>query len=407
MKKIYLDYAASTPMDEEVLKEIMPYFSQKFGNPMSLHQFGQEALEAVDRARRQVADFLGCSPSEIIFTSGATESNNMTIKGIVKNAEIRNWKLEIGAKSKNLKVKSHIITSSIEHHCVLYSCKAAEKEGAEVTYLKVDRDGLINSEDVKKAIKGNTVLVSIMYANNEVGTIEPIAEIGRVIKKINTEREKDKLPKIYFHTDAVQAANYLDCNVDNLGVDLLSLSGHKIYGPKGIGVLYIRHGTKIKSIQQGGEQEYNLRAGTHNVPGIVGLGKAISLIPKHREKTEEIKKLHDYLIEEVLKNIPNSRLNGSREIRLPHNANFSFEGVEGESLLIMLDQEGIGVSTGSACSSASLEPSHVLTAMGISPEMAHSSLRFTLGKDTTKENIDFVLKVLAEKVKRLREISGR
>ena len=391
MKKIYLDYAATTPMDEEVLDETIPYFSQKFGNPSSIHSFGQEALEAVDKARQQIADFLNCGSSEIIFTSGATESNNMTIKGIIKASDIKN---------------PHIITSSIEHHCVLNSCKAAEKEGSEVTYLKVDRNGLISIEDLKKTIKENTVLISIMYANNEVGTIEPIAEIGELLKEINSEREKNKLPKIYFHTDAVQAINYLDCNVDNLGVDLLSLSGHKIYGPKGVGALCIRQGTKIKSIQHGGEQEYNLRAGTYNVPGIVGLGKAISLVSENREKMEETRKLRDYFIDEILKNISDARLNGSKEFRLPHNINISFKGVEGESLLMMLDQEGIAISTGSACSSASLEPSHVLTAMKIPPELSHSSIRFTLGKDTTKEEIDFVLKILIEKVGKLREISG-
>jgi len=398
MKKIYLDYAASTPVDEEVLEEMIPYFSQKFGNPSSIHTFGQEAMEAVDKARQQVADFLGCGAGEIIFTSGATESNNLAIKGIIK-----------ATKNEKLKTKNfvpHIITSAIEHHCVLNTGKVVQREGSETTFLKVDKDGLVNLEDMKKAIKENTILVSIMYANNEVGTIEPIAEIGEIIKEINIEREKNKLPKIYFHTDAVQAANYLDCDVNKLGVDLLSLSGHKIYGPKGIGILYIRRGTKIKSIQQGGEQEYNLRAGTHNVPGIVGIGKAISLIPKHRKKMEDIRKLRDYLIDEILKNIPNTKLNGSREFRLPHNANFSFQGVEGESILMLLDQEGIAVSTGSACSSASLEPSHVLSAMGIPPEIAHASVRFTLGKDTTKEEIDFVLKVLIEKIKRLREISG-
>ena len=391
MKKIYLDYAATTPVDENVVREMMPYFSQKFGNPSSIHSFGQEALEAVDKARQQVTDFLNCNPSEIIFTSGATESNNMTIKGIIKASDIKN---------------PHIITSSIEHHCVLNSYEAAEKEETEVTYLRVDKDGIINLEDIKKAVKENTVLISIMYANNEVGIIEPIAKIGEMLKEINLEREKNKLPKIYFHTDAVQAINYLDCDVDNLGVDLLSLSGHKIYGPKGVGALYVRQGTKIKKVQHGGEQENNLRAGTHNVPGIVGLGKAISLIPKNKKKTKEVKKLRDYLVNEVLKNISNSKLNGLREFRLPHNANISFKGIEGESLLMMLDQEGVAVSTGSACSSVSLKPSHVLTAMGISPELSHSSIRFTLGKDTTKKEIDFVLKVLVEKVRKLREISG-
>ena len=391
MKKIYLDHAATTPTDKKVLDEMMPYFSQKFGNPSSIHQFGQEALEAVDKARQQVADFLGCSSSEIIFTSGATESNNMTIKGVIKASNVEN---------------PHIITSAIEHHCVLNSCKEAEKEKIEVVYLGVDKNGIIDLEDIEKAIKENTILISIMYANNEVGTIEPIAEIGKLLKKVNLEREENKLPKIYFHTDAVQAINYLDCDVDNLGVDLLSLSGHKIYGPKGVGALYVRQGTKIKAIQDGGEQENNLRAGTHNVPGIVGLGKAISLISENRSRIKEIKKLRDYFIGEVLKNITDARLNGSKEFRLPHNVNFSFKGIEGESLLIMLDQDGIAVSTGSACSSASLEPSHVLTAMKIPPEIAHASIRFTLGKDTTKEDIDYTLKVLKEKIKKLREISG-
>ena len=392
MKKVYLDHAASTPMDKEVLEEMMPYFIEKFGNPSSVHQCGQEAMEAVDQARAQVADFLGCKASEIVFTSGATESNNLAIKGIIRASDINN---------------SHIITSSVEHPCIINSCEAAKKEeGTEITYLKVDKDGIINLEDVKKAIRENTILISILYANNEVGVIEPIAEIGKMLKKINLERKNNKLPKIYFHIDAVQAINYIDCNVDNLGVDLLSLSGHKIYGPKGIGALYIRQGTKIRSVQSGGEQENNFRAGTHNVPGIVGLGKAISLVPENRKKIEEIRDLRDYFIDEVLKNITNSQLNGSREFRLPHNANLSFKGIEGESLLMMLDAQGISVSTGSACSSSSLKPSHVLTAMKIPPEVAHASIRFTLGKDTTKEDIDYTLKVLAEKVERLRDISG-
>jgi len=392
MKKIYLDYAASTPVDKKVLNEMMPYFSEKFGNPSSVHQFGQEVMEAVDKARSQVADFLHCSTSEVIFTSGATESNNLTIKGVIKATQIEN---------------PHIITSAIEHHCVLNSCETAQKDKiADISFIKVNKEGIIDPENIKNAIRKDTILVSIMYGNNEVGTIQPIAEIGKMIKEINKDRENDKLSKIYFHTDAVQAINYLNCNVELLGVDLLSLSGHKIHGPKGIGVLYVKRGTKIRSTQQGGEQEYNLRAGTHNVPGIVGIGKAISLISENKEKINEIKKLRDHMINEILKNIPDSRLNGSKEFRLPHNINFSFKGVEGESLLMMLDQEGIAVSTGSACSSASLAPSHVLSAMGISPEIAHASIRFTLGKDTTKEDIDHTLKVLAEKVKKLREISG-
>lgn len=391
MKKIYLDYAATTPVDEKVLSEMMPYFNEKFGNPSSAHSFGQEVLEAIAKARQQVADFLNCAPTEIIFTSGATESNNWAVNGIIKASQIKNLQ---------------IITSSIEHHCILNSFKEAEKNGVEASYLKVNQDGLVSVEDLKKAIKENTILISVMFANNEIGTIEPIAEIGKLLKEINLEREKNNLPRIYFHTDAVQAINYLDCEVDNLGVDLLSLSGHKIYGPKGVGVLYIRKGTKIKQLQQGGGQENNLRSGTHNVSGIVGLGKAISLISEHRKKTGEIKKLRDYLMDEILKNIPSSYLNGSKEFRLPHNANLSFGGIEGESLLMLLDREGIAVSTGSACSSASLELSHVLKAIGLSPELSHSSIRFTLGEETTKKEIDFVLKVLIEKVEKLREISG-
>lgn len=391
MKKIYLDYAATTPLDKKVLSEILPYFSEKFGNPSSIHQYGQEALEAVEKARLQVADFLGCGSSEIIFTSGATESNNLAIKGILRASQVEN---------------PHIITSSIEHHCVLNTCKTVQKEGGEVTFLKVNQEGILDLENLKKAIKDNTIFISVMYANNEVGVIEPIAEIGKLLKEINSEREEKKLPKIYFHTDAVQAVNYLDCEVDNLGVDLLSLSGHKIYAPKGVGVLYVRKGTRIKSIQQGGEQENNFRAGTHNVSGIVGIGKAISLVLENRKKTIETKKLRDYFIDNVLENIPDSKLNGSLEFRLPHNINFSFKGLEGESLLMMLDREGISVSTGSACSSASLSPSHVLSAMGIPPEVAHASIRFTLGKETTKEEVDFTLKTLIEKNKRLREISG-
>jgi len=395
MKNIYLDYAATTPVDEKVLNEMMPYFCNKFGNPSSAHSFGGKALKAVEKARKQIADFLNCDSSEVFFTSGATESNNWAVNGIVSRV-----------KSQELKIKNHIVASAIEHHCILNSFKAAEENGVEASYLKVDKNGFVDVEDVRKAIKENTILISVMYANNEIGTIEPIAKIGKLLKEINLKREKNNLPRIYFHTDAVQAANYLDCDVEELGVDLLSLSAHKIYGPKGVGALYVRRGTKIKPIQQGGGQENNFRSGTHNVPGIVGFGKAVSLIPENRKKTGEIKKLRDYLADEILKNIPNSYLNGSKEFRLPHNANISFSGVEGESLLMLLDQEGIAISTGSACSSASLKLSHVLSAISVSPELSHSSIRFTLGKETTKEEIDFVLKVLIEKVEKLRKISG-
>ncbi|MBU3965372.1 cysteine desulfurase [Patescibacteria group bacterium] len=401
-KRIYLDNAATTPVDPAVLKEMMPYFSKKFGNPFSVHSFGQEAKVAIDNAREQVAKFLGCSAEEIFFTSGATESNNWTVNGILKSV-----KQSLIAQKTGSQFSPHLIISAIEHHCVLNSSLAAQKAGVKLTVIRPKRNGAVSVNDVASAIGENTVLISIMYVNNEVGTIQPIKEIGEVVKRVKSERAKNgsKLP-IYFHTDAVQAANYLNCKVDYLGVDLLTLSAHKIYGPKGIGCLYIRRGIKIGPSQYGGEQESNLRAGTHNVPGIAGLGKAIALIEKHKKSLPKMKKLRDKLINEALK-IESSQLNGSRELRTPNNANFSFKGVEGESLIISLDMTGIAASTGSACSSASLEPSHVLTAMGIPAEIAHSSLRLTLGKDTTERDINYVIKTLPPIIERLRKISGR
>lgn len=403
-KRIYLDNAATTPVDPAVLKEMMPYFSKKFGNPFSVHSFGQEAKVAIDNAREQVAKFLGASAEEIFFTSGATESNNWSINGILrsfKDSTTAQKMAKIGAFSP------HFIISAIEHHCVLNSALAAHKSGAKLTIIRPKKDGAVDKDEVAGAITDETVFVSTMYVNNEVGTIQPIKEIGEIVKNIKTERQTkgNKLP-LYFHTDAVQAANYLNCNVDYLGVDLLSLSAHKFYGPKGTGILYVRRGTKIGPSQYGGEQESNLRAGTHNVPGIVGLGKAISLIEKHKKSLPKMKKLRDKLIGGVLE-IPGSQLNGSAESRTPNNANFSFRGVEGESLIISLDMAGIAASTGSACSSASLEPSHVLTAMGIPAEIAHGSLRLTLGKDTTDADINYVLKTLPPIIERLRKISGR
>jgi cysteine desulfurase len=391
MKKIYLDNAATTPTDPEVLKSMLPYFSEKFGNPMSIHSLGQEALEAVDKARRLVADFLNCQPDEVIFTSGATESNNLAIKGFIK-------KYYFGHKDNTSKEKPHIITTAFEHHCVLETIKFLEKSGqAEVTYLPVYNDGIVKAEDVKKATKPNTALVSIIYVNNEVGTVQPIEEIGKLIKSANS--------KILFHTDATQAVNYFDCDVKKLSVDMLSLSGHKIYGPKGIGILYVKNGTPISRIQDGGEQEFGLRAGTHNVPGIVGIGSAINLL-KNKSHNLQTVELRDYLIEKVLKEIPDSYLNGSKEKRSPNNINFRFDNVEGESLVLALDQEGIASSTGSACSSGTLEPSHVLLALGLKPEQAHGSLRLTLGKNTTKEEIDYVIEKIKEVVEKLRKISG-
>jgi len=397
-KKIYLDYAATTPVDKEVLEEMMPYFSEKFGNAMSIHSFGQEALRAVDGAREKIAKFFGTSSSEIIFTSGATESNNLTIKGVLR---------AYYSNAKNAKKKPHIITSAFEHHCVLDSCKAVEKENlAEVTYLKPGKDGVIKTVDIEKVIKPNTILVSIMYVNNEIGTVQPIEQIGRMIKKINAKKNTIDF-KIVFHTDATQAVNHFDCNVSKLGVDLLSMSAHKIYGPKGVGILYVKKGAPIRKIQDGGDQEYKMRAGTHNVTGIVGLGKAIELLAKNKGKdSKKIEGLRNHLIERVLREVPNTRLNGSKIKRSPNNANFTFRDVEGEGLLLSLDMEGVACSTGSACSSGALSPSHVLISIGLKPEEAHGSLRITIGKHTTKNDIDLAAKRIKAVVERLRKISG-
>jgi cysteine desulfurase len=386
-KIIYLDNAATTKTDEKVVKAMLPYFSQKYGNPMAIYSLGQVAREAIENAREKMAKFLNCAPTEVIFTSGATESNNFALKGVLKH-----WK-----KNNPGKIP-HIIISAFEHHCIYEPCKNLEKNKlAQISYLPVYKDGIVKVEDVKKAIRPNTILVSVMYVNNEIGTVQPIEEIGKLIKQIN--------PGIAFHTDATQAINYFDCDVQKLNVDLLSFSGHKIYGPKGIGALYVRKNIPIAKIQDGGEQEFGLRAGTHNVPAIVGLGKAVELISKNR--AGEILKLRNYFIEKVLKEIPGSYLNGSKEKRSPNNANFRFDNVEGESLILALDIEGICASTGSACSSGTLEPSHVLLALGLKHEQAHGSLRLTLSKHTTKKEMDTTVKILKDVVKRLREISGK
>jgi len=393
---VYLDYAATTPVDPEVFTAMEPYFCREFGNASSAHQFGQKARQALDLARAQVAQFLGCDTSEVIFNSGATESNNLAIKGVIR---------AVSRKQKIDNRKSHVITTNIEHHCVLDTCKSLEEDSlAEVTILPVNADGLIEISSVEKAIKDNTVLVSIMYANNEMGAVQPIKEISAAIKKINAERG-DK-PKIYFHTDAVQAINYLNCRVNELGVDLLSFSAHKFYGPKGAGALFIKRGTPIKKIQDGGAHEFDLRAGTYNIPGIVGLGKAISMVDCQGETAQRVKRLRDEMVRVVLTSIPNARLNGSSAKRLANNANFSFPGAEGESIMMALDLEGIAVSTGSACASENLQPSHVLTALGLSHEESHTSIRVTLGKFTTEEEIDKFVKTLINVVGRLRQISG-
>ncbi len=381
MKKIYLDYAATTPTDPEVVKAMLPYFTDRFGNPSSIHSFGQEGKAAIEKAREKIASFLGAKQEEIIFTSGGTESDNFAIKG---------------AAYANRNKGNHIITSSIEHPAVIESCRFLEKIGFMVSYLPVNKDGLLDPKTVKKAITDKTILISIMHASNEIGTIQPIMEIGKIAKEKGT----------FFHTDAVQTFGHLPINVDELNVDLLSISSHKIYGPKGIGALYIRKGARVTSFMHGGEQERKRRASTENVPAIVGFGKAVEIA--ERTMDDEVKALsvlRDKLIKGIFEKIEHVRLNGHYTRRLPNNVNISIESVEGESLLLNLDMEGIAASTGSACSSSSLKASHVLLALGLSHELAHASLRFTLGRHTKEKDIDFVLDVLPKIVEKLRSMS--
>ncbi len=389
MKKIYLDNGATTPVDKNIMKAMIPYFSKIYGNAMSLHSFGEDAKRVLDGSRNKIAEFFGSDASEIIFTSGATESNNLAIKGFIK-AYLR--------KNKQI---PHIITSAFEHHCILDSIKSLEREKIiEASYVKPGKDGIISTGNILKSIKSNTVLVSIMYVNNEIGTEQPISEIGKKIKKVN--------PEIIFHTDATQAVNYFNCNVDHLNVDMLSMSAHKIYGPKGIGMLYVRKGVAIDRIQDGGDHEFGKRAGTQNIPGIVGLAAALSEIKKEKTKVKnnEIINLRNYLIDGILKEIPGTILNGSKKLRSPNNANFIFSNVEGESLILLLNKEGIAASTGSACSSGTLEPSHVLLSIGLPPEKAHGSLRLTLGRHTTKKEIEISIRKIRKSVSALRKISG-
>lgn len=391
---IYLDNSATTPVDQRVLQEMLPYFSQEFGNASSLHFKGQMAMLAVEKAKKQISNFLDCSADDIYFTSGATESNNWVIKGIVKNN-----------LQKEPDLKPHLIVSAIEHESILEPVKQLVKDKLiEITYLKVNQEGIISPTTLKEAIKDNTVLVSLMLANNEIGSIQPISEIAKIIKEINANRNR----KVLFHSDATQALAYLDCRVEKLGVDFLSFSAHKIYGPKGIGALYIRQGIKLEPLIAGGGQQKGQRSGTYNVAGIVGFGKAVEIIADKQKQTQEIKRLRElrnYLIKQVLKKISKVSLNGSLKYRLPNNVNFTFQGVEGESIILMLSQKGICASTGSACSSKSLEPSHVLLALGIPPEQAHGSLRLTLGRFTKKSDIDILLKHLPVIIEKLRSIS--
>ena len=392
-KKVYMDYAATTPVTPGVLRDMLPYFSEYFGNPSSIHSFGEDAQKGVNKARQQVADFLGSSPAEILFTSGATEGNNMAIKGIVMSPKIRK---ECGGKP-------HIIISEIEHSCVIESAKRVAKDGlAELSFIPVDKAGRVSVETIKSLIRPETALISVMYANNEMGAIQPIAEIGAFIRELNATSRNE----IYFHTDAAQAINYLDCNIEKLGVDMLTISAHKIYGPKGVGALYVKKGTPIAKLIDGGKQELNLRAGTLNVAGIVGLGSAISKISGHAVENEKIKKLRDKLIDGILASIPRSVLNGGREYKLPNNANIRFEGAEGEAILMMLSQQGVSVSTGSACAAGNLSPSHVLRAMGLADFDIHSSVRFSLGRQTTEKEVDYIVSIMPGIIEKLRQVSG-
>jgi cysteine desulfurase len=381
MRRIYLDYAATTPVHPDVVQAMLPYFSQYFGNPSSIHSLGQDAKEAVEQARQQLAHLIGAKSEEIVFTSGGTEADNLAIKGIALANRDRG---------------NHIITSRIEHHAVLEPCHWLEKQGFSVTRLPVDGYGMVSPDDVKKALTDKTILVSIMHANNEIGTIEPLAEIAKVTREAG----------VYLHTDAVQTIGHIPVNVDQMGIDLLSLSAHKFYGPKGIGALYVRKGTKIAPLIHGGGQEKNRRSGTENVPGIVGLGKAAEIAERELpDEAPRLTALRDELIQGILGQISDVRLNGHPTIRLPNNVNISVAYIEGEAMLLNLDLAGICASTGSACSSASLQPSHVLTALGLTHTQAHGSLRFTLGKWTTKEDLDTVLKVFPTIVAKLRAVS--
>ena len=381
MKRVYLDYAATTPTDPEVIKAMQPFLFDKFGNPSSIHSFGQEAKKALEDSREAVALFLGADASEIVFTSGGTESNNFAIFGAAFALE---------------KKGNHIVTTAIEHHAVSEPAKFLEKKGFQVTSVGVDKNGLVSPEDIKKAITDKTILISVMHANNEIGTIQPIAQIGKIAK------EKG----IYFHTDAVQTVGHIPVNVNELNADLLSLSAHKFYGPKGVGALYIRKGTRLERFLHGGDQEKGRRASTHNTPGIVGLAKAISLCKDKMEEEARFQtSLRDKLIKEIQNKISETYLNGHPQQRLPNNANVSIKYIEGESILLNLDMLGIAASTGSACTSTSLEPSHVLLAIGLSPEIAHGSLRLTLGRWTKEEDIDYLLEHLPGIVQKLRQMS--
>ncbi len=377
---IYLDHAATTPVRPEVLEAMHPYFLERFGNPSSLHASGLEARTAIEEARELIARVIGAAPQEVVFTSGGTESDNMAVRGVLHNSCDQH---------------DHVITSMIEHPAVLETCQAIEKLGHEVTYVPVDGEGRVNPSDVERAIKDNTRLISIMHANNEIGSVQPIAEIGAIAAAHN----------VYMHTDAVQSVGKIPVNVNDLNVNMLSLSAHKIYGPKGVGCLYVKKGTPLRPLVFGGGHERGLRSGTENVPGIVGLSEAMRCAMADFSDNTRIQSLRDILIDTVLQEIPDTRLNGGREHRLPNNANFSFSYIEGESLVLRLNAKGVAASTGSACSSKKLEPSHVLLAIGLDPVDAHGSLRLTLGRGTTQADIDYVCETLPSIVDELRQMS--
>lgn len=380
-RTIYFDHAATTAVRSEVIEAMLPYFNEKYGNPSSIYSLGRDSKKAIEEARETVAKAIGAQPREIFFTGSGTEADNWAIKGVA-----------YANKQKGL----HIITTAIEHHAVLHTCQYLESDGFEVTYLPVDSDGLVTAEQVRAAIRPDTILISIMFANNEIGTIQPIAEIGKIAK------EKG----ITFHTDAVQAMGNIPINVAEMNIDLLSMSSHKFYGPKGIGALYVRKGVKITSFLHGGAQERGRRASTENVPAIVGLAKALEIAVADMEQyNKKLLALRDRTINEIEQKIPFIRLNGHREKRLPGNVNFSFEFIEGESLLLMLDMKGIAASSGSACTSGSLDPSHVLLAIGLAHEIAHGSLRVTFGNENTDTDVDYLMEVLPIIVQRLREMS--
>jgi cysteine desulfurase len=380
-RRIYLDHNATTPVHPEVFEAMLPYYKDKFGNASSIHSFGREAKVALEESREKVAKFINTSPQEIYFTSGGTESDNLAIKGTA---------------FANRKKGKHIITSKIEHHAVLESCKFLEKEGFEITYLPVDKYGFVDPDDLKKALRKDTILVSIMHVNNEVGTIQPLEELCKITKEKGA----------YFHTDAVQSVGKMPVDVQKLDVDMLSMSGHKIYGPKGVGAIYIKKGTRMTSWSHGGSHERSRRAGTENVPGIVGLAKTVEIARRDMEQqSQQMKNLTEAFYQKVTHAIPDVILNGHLEKRIPNTLNLSFKAVEGESIILSLDLKGVAVASGSACTSGTLEPSHVLSAMGISPEIAQGAIRFSFGRENTMEDVEYIVGILPEIVSRLRAMS--